>query len=230
MPRNRSQRSSRRRTVQRNETEQTQLLTRILEIQKTQQNSSIEQVKDVPRIYLKRDKVHTFTRTAVLGSVLASPSGTGSAFAIRLALLPNASDFTDLFEQYRIIQLVYLFTPVVALGSGALSHPPISTWIDQDDNSPPSSAESLQNQTLRISPQGSFVERCVRPQLSQDGLVTNTIVTAYSAPPTFMWVDDANPNALYYGLKSYVGPSSQTIDAPLWNVNVTAVIQCRRPK
>lgn len=213
------------------ETQQVQLLKRLVDIQKTQQDSTLEQVPDVPRLMLKRDKVYTFARSGSFGQVTASNLGFSSAISVSLSQFPNSTDFTNLFEQYRIIQLTYNFIPVVGLGSGAISHPPLQTWIDQDDSSVPVGFEGFQTETFRSTPQGKVVERVLRPQLSQDGLTTTTsIPTGYSAPPTNLWVDDAYPTVLYYGLKCAVAPSTQTDGAPLWSINIRAVIQCRRPK
>jgi hypothetical protein len=210
---------------------QVNILKQILDLQKTQQNQSIETVRDVPMMILKRDKVYTFTRKTALSYLQATNTGAGASFAFSLNLLPSGSDFTNLFEQYRVKQLIYQFTPIVGLGSGAVDHSPLITWFDYDDNVVPIGAsESYQTQTTRTTPQGQFVQRVVTPQLSQDGLATGSATTAYSAPPNNLWIDDAYPNALYYGLKTWIPASGQTEGAPLWAATVTAVIQCRRPK
>ena len=210
---------------------QVELLTKILDLQITQQNQSMESVRDVPRLTLRRDKVYTFSRKVSLSYLLATSIGAGGAFPFSLNLLPSPTDFTNLFEQYRVIQLCYEFTPIVGLGSGAVDHAPLVTWFDQDDGTVPTSiASSYQTQTTRTTPQGQFAQRVVIPQLSQDGLATGLPASAYSAPSNDLWVDDAYPAALYYGLKTWIPASGQTDGAPLWAATVTAVIQCRRPK
>lgn len=212
------------------EEKQLDALTQLLAIQKTQQDTSIERVPDVPRMVLKRDKVYSFCRSAqVLVLNYQTISASGYSLAISLNSFTANSDFTSLFEQYRIAQLTFKFIPQVAFVSST-PVPPLYTWIDQDDDSAPTSLdEGMQKETLRVSPPGQYLERNFIPQLSQDGLVsTNPAVSGYSAPSNNLWVDNVSNNVKYYGIKMWIPQSATLNNVAAYNVVCEAVIQCRR--
>jgi len=211
------------------EMQQLDALKEILKFQKTQQQQSIESVNDVPKLTLKRDKVYTFSRNLLLSDVFINPGyPVSDAFTATLGLIQGGSEIAELFEQYRIIQISFQFIPTVSLGSGAVQHVPIYTWIDQDDDTVPS-APGFQSQTLRMTPQGQFIERTLTPQLAQDGLSSTTTLTSYSAPNSNVWVDTDSPNAKYYGLKYFVPQATQQTASVIYNVRATCIVQARRP-
>lgn len=216
-------------TTQRLETQQLDALNRILNLQKTQQAQSLEAVPDVPRIYFKRDKVYSFTRTMVLDDLSVNPGfQISKAYTVNLQQLAGGGEISVLFEQYRIIQVTFHFVPTLSLGSGAVTHVPCYSWIDQDDDTVPS-APGYQSMTLRITPQGHYFERTLTPQLAQDGLSSTTVLTGFSSPRAMLWVDNDSPQAKYYGLKVFIPQATQQTESVIYNVRATVLVQARRP-
>ncbi len=217
--------------LQQTEDKQLEILKQLLLIQKTQQASSLSTVPDIPRIVIKPLKVYTFSRSNYLSTVITSPvASSGLAFAPFLSSFTNFTDFTELFEQYRFAQLTFQFVPVNGITEG-VNNVPIYTWIDPDDDTTPlSPQEGLQTQTLKITPQGQYFERTFTPYVSQ-GSVANGFTGGFSTPSNRLWIDQASSSVKYYGLK-YSIPAATGLPAgtPLWDVNVTAIIQCRRPR
>jgi len=199
------------------------------QIAKTTQRGQLERVYDVPRLRLKRDKIFTFCRLSNTNVVLNSSTATpvGYAFAPSLSNFPNATDFTNLFEQWRIVQATWIFTP---LYSGTVAQP-IYTWFDPDDDTTPIGLnEPQQQETLRVTPSGGYVERTFTPQTSLGGFATGSI-SGYGAGTNGMWMDDGSPGNRYYGCKAVIPVNSGVANGvPLYSVEVSAVIQCRRPK
>jgi len=210
------------------ETQEVQLLQRLADMQKTQIRGFIEMVPDVPRLRLKRDKVYTFTRSTASGTQLLNSQVAPITYSssVSLSLLPNAAEFTNLFEQYRIIQATWLFTP---LFSGLAN--PLYTWFDpDDDNLPTGVAQATQSQTLRIAQAGTFVERTYTPQPAQGGVSNGTLTPGFTAVPSMVWMDNDSPTNKYFGLKALV-PANSNVGAnvPLYSVEFSVVLQCRRP-
>ena len=218
-------------TKNRQEVKQTEILGQILDLQKTQQHAFVERVPDVPRMKLKRNKVYTFARVNISLGQMTNSTTTPIGFsnAQSLAQIPNSSEFQNLFEQYRIVQCTWFFTPMF---NGIAF--PIYTWFDPDDNSVPiGTAEGAQSETLRISQSGQFVERTYQPQISHGSVATGGAQGGYSAPSPNTWLDtDANSvNVLYYGIKALIPANSNVSNSvPLYDVSCSVVIQCRIPK
>ena len=211
------------------ENKQLDALKQILDLQKTQSQQSLETIPDVPRIRLKRDKVYSFSRTMVLADLSVNPGfQISQAYTVNLQQSSGGSEIVALFEQYRIIQVTYHFVPTLSLGSGAVQHVPVYTWIDQDDDTVPS-APGYQSGTLRITPQGHYFERTLTPQLAQDGLASTTALTGYSSPNNMIWVDNDSPQAKYYGLKVFIPQATQQTESIIYNVRASILVQARRP-
>lgn len=196
--------------------------------QESQIRAFMERVPDVPRIVMKRDKVYTFCRASTSTTLLNSQvTPVGYSFAPSLNDLPNSSEFVNLFEQYRIIQITWLFVP---LFTGLAN--PLYTWFDPDDDATPTGlAEGRQNQTLRISQVGQFVERTFTAQTSQDGIATGGAISGYSAPSSSVWMDTASLTNKYYGIKAVFAANSNVGAAvPMYSVECSVIVQCRRPQ
>lgn len=226
---NRSRRLAQSQILPRIEQQQLDALKHILSLQKTQQQQSIETVPDVPKMVLKRDKVYNFSRTISLPDVTVNPNfQVSNAFTVQLANLAGGAEIQALFEQYRIVQVTFHFIPTLSLGSGAVQHVPIYTWIDQDDDTVPM-APGFQNATLRATPQGHYVERTLIPQIAQDGLSSTVTLTGYTSPSNSTWIDNDSPNVKYYGLKYFVPQATQQTESIIYNVRATVIVQARRP-
>jgi len=211
--------------------EQQQLLAlqSIQNSQMTVVRAIMETVPDVPRMHLKREKVYTFSRSVSFMQLLNSQvASVGYAFAPSLSSLPNYTDFTNLFEQWRFMQISVSFIPVY---NGSVANP-LYTWFDPDDDTVPTgTAEGLQTQTLRTITSGGMAVRTFTPQLSMLGAANGTVAPVYISLPGRTWSDDLSFTNKYYGVKALI-PANTNIGAgvPLYNIDATVIVQCRRPK
>jgi len=173
---------------------------------------------DVLRMHIKRNKVHQFSRNYEF-NVLSMPTAvdTLGAIATSLSLLPTNTDFTALYDEYRIVQATSIWNPFGGLFA------PTWTAIDYDDSTNPASINALrQYETLMVSPSGHRFERTYTPKVA---------VAAYSGAFTSfgnvqgMWIDSASTGVQYYGLKYAL--QADAANTGKWDVSVTVIVQCR---
>jgi hypothetical protein len=146
---------------------------------------------------LRRDKVHTFERTVSV-AFLSAPTAvdTYTAYSFTLGTLPNSTEYTQLFDQYRIVQVTITFQPSTLVATSS----PLYTVIDYDDaNAPTSLNDLLQYDTLKTTMTGAYHVRTVNPRFTL-GAYSGTL-TSFANAPNDMWVDVASPNVQYYGVK-----------------------------
>jgi hypothetical protein len=183
---------------------------------------------------LKREKVHTFSRTyapVLNGAGINAPSIVAptaadyvGAYYFSLGLLPGPSDFTTLFDQYRFIQISVSIIPNAGVGTGSA---PLLTAIDYDDASLPSAVSDLyQYDSVQYSQPGNVIVRTFTPRVAL--AVYSGAFTSFASASNNLWLDVASPNTQYYGFK--VGISAVGGASANWNVLVNVILQCRNSR
>ncbi len=222
MPQNRRSRPRRRNNNRKNNVVATKLDT-LVDLQKTQVHGSVPLVRDVPRIRMKRNKVYTFVRSYP-NFVLSAPASAPdylNAMNFTLSALPSSTEFTALFDQYRIVQVTVRFLPLAGVGSGSS---PLITAIDYDDSSTPVAVTDLLQYDSHVMTQpGVTLERTFTPRVST--AVYSGTFTSFASAPNSLWIDVASPNTQYYGLKLAVAAASGS--TANWNVLSEYVMQFR---
>ncbi len=226
MPRQRGNRRKSRRTTVR-QAPQTSLLKDIrhqLELRNVKDNHvSLERVPDVPRIYLKRNKIYTFSRRVSYGA-LTSASAIGSFGSVQFLLsnLPNFGDFVNVFDQYRILQVT-----VVVLPNSIQANIPIYTAIDYDDGSIPTTInEMYEKDTCRVSSSDQVIERTLQPRVLRE-VYESLSSSGYEVAPAGTWIDSSESNVPHYGLKYFIAaiPTSGLINT--YSISADFIVQTR---
>ena len=152
--------------------------------------------------------VHSFKRKVVLGNVQAyNNAGVGVnaavAFSFKLSDLPQYTDFTNLFDQYKLTGVKLDFIPFadnisweVASNGASIAAPggPLLVSVDMDDATAPASAsEMLSRQNVKVIPVGRRFQMFLRPKY---GDVANTTTLA----PATGFIDCDTPNTPHYGV------------------------------
>lgn len=148
-------------------------------------------------------KVHYFKRTAYYsGSISGSTVlDTFGATAFALNLCPNYTEFTTLFDMYKICAVKVSYMPransaEVGTNQGLVK---FFTVVDYDDsNNPTSINELLQYESLKTTNTTKDHNRYLKPKLAK-ALYQSAVSTAYGA--TRGWIDCENPGVPHYGLK-----------------------------
>lgn len=183
------------------------------------------------RKFNRAGKVHRFTRvynidTAIILNSGAAASGYGYTF--KLNDLPNPSDFTQLYDQYRIRAIKFqlipkqgiatVFPPTVLPGQVSIM-PKIYSVIDYDDAAPPTSlAEMLQYENCKWTRANRTHSRYFKPAIATEVFQTG-ITTGYGMRQN-AWIDCNSSTVEHYGLKLWVEAS--TALTPRWDFDIIA--------
>lgn len=175
----------------------------------------------------------TIRRTYNAGQVTADNTGEGAAIAFSLDSLPNYTEITSLFDQYRIIEARAQFIPLTASfgpsTNPSVQFPVVYSWIDLDDNITPTTVpEGEQYDTVQAVSNQRFFERVLQPRAAI-AMYSGAFTSFGSAPPT-MWMDVASPSIQYYGLKwytSFAGDVTNPATYKLYDIVVTLTLQVR---
>lgn len=143
-----------------------------------------------------KNKIHSFTRTAILTSpnMTATTTATGGNIGFTLSQVPNYTEYTALFDQYRIKAVKISIIPELTQGtlnSGAINAGSIWTTIDHTDLASPANVdEILQYDKLKRGRTTSIHTRYVRVNTIEDNMVDYN-----------KWHSTADSNEQYYGVK-----------------------------
>jgi hypothetical protein len=158
------------------------------------------------------------TATSAIGSDAVG------VFAATMNSLPNSSEFTSLFDQYRFSRVEYTFWPAQTYAaSAALYTPTIATIVDYDDSVAPGGFGAMQQ-----------YENCALHDPYKPFTVSfkpHVAAAAYSGAFTSyqnekdQWIDSGSPGVIHYGLK-WATPASVG-SSQVWYVTGRAMIQLK---
>jgi hypothetical protein len=157
--------------------------------------------------------VYKFRRTALINMAVTNPVGgviyysnaDNTTAGFNLTYVPAYTEFTNLFDQYRIKAVRCTWRPTaseVPVGAD-LDHqlPNLWTVIDQNDGTVPSAATTLsQYQSLKISRLDRPVTRTFYPRIAQSAYASGA-VSGYSFSDGPQWCDTGSPGVQHYGAK-----------------------------
>lgn len=181
-------------------------------------------------------KTYRFKRRTRLDPIL-TPADPGdpslpvlATYRFALADLPDATDFTFLFNYFRIRFVKISFIPRSNVTLSASTQPltrydtKIYTAIDTDNPQTPSSIdEILQYQNVKWSPNNVVHTRFFRPKYQHDSVITNAVqwMRNEGVGPTLFW------DGLVVGVDGET--TRDTFNAMLYEVVATYYIECKNP-
>lgn len=155
------------------------------------------------------EKIYSFKRTYQASNINSAVTFGNSAFQFKLSDLPSASEFTTLFDSYRItgvkMTLIPQFTQTdlntADPNTTNKTTPNYYTVIDYDDNTALSGAtDYFQYDTFKLWRGNRIVKVYCKPRLQLTGNVSGASTLAFQAPKG-QWVDCNQTGAPYFGLK-----------------------------
>lgn len=185
--------------------------------------------------------LHYFKRRYVVANITASTSAVGiqtnaaGALTFSLSALPNSSEFTSLFDAYKVMKVSLDWLPFgdsvnlpisTMTGTSSLMFPggPLITVVDYDDAGTPAAASDLlQYQTAKVTPVPRRHKMSLRPKFAID--VNNGMSTGYG--PRSGWLDTAYPGIPHYGVKYYLNAPSASSSSFTYQVWATVTIACK---
>jgi hypothetical protein len=175
------------------------MIKELIDLNKAQITREIPMLRDVLIPTLKRHKVYPFTRLQQLGTITSSTTAeVTSALTFSLSSLPDYTEFTGLFDAYRIVGVKVCFYPAFLDTTATTLYPPIYTVIDYDDSNTTSTAAYGEYDSCQVVQTGQYFERTLVPRVA---------IAAYSGAFTSfgqkakMWIDCGSPSVNHYGLK-----------------------------
>lgn len=142
-------------------------------------------------------------------NVVASNSGAVSnSYSFNIASLPDITDFSNLFDQYKLNAIEVTFIPNITSNdmnpvSTYYEMPNVHSIIDRDDDAAPGALTNLMQYPSYRRTRGHQVhKRYWKPALAQTIYKTGaTTGTAQKGP---MWLDLADTTIPHFGLKLYI--------------------------
>lgn len=176
-------------------------------------------------------RIFKFKRWVDIGNINAtSMADTFGVINVRLADLPNQGEFATLFDQYRITKLNVVFIPnqnyavVASVGSSTTK---IMTAIDYDDATAWTNVnDALQYESLLISNFDEKFSRKFKPKTTSAVFDNSQNLVSQTSELTSKWLDIANANAQYFGLK-YALTQTTSSFASGWRVYMQVSIELK---
>lgn len=179
-----------------------------------------------PTLSFKSGTIHKYTRNLLYSTLAETGVPIEQTFQFSLDQLPAYSEFTNLYDSYRIDKVRVTFEPFSNINSWAHYCPMIRVIKDYNDNNALGSASSYyQDETMRSYP---FLKRfsvVVYPKTST--AVYDGLLSAYTETKGKPWIHMANNDVPHYGLKVYFGNSGAANGTYLYNVFIKYYISCK---
>lgn len=148
-------------------------------------------------------RIHRFVRSQYYSGAVTSSTvmDTFGGVYFRLVDVPNSSEFTTLFDQYRIDKVKIRFMPranssEVGTNQGMIK---LFTAVDYDDITTPTSiAELLQYQNCKVVPSTAITTRVLKPAFASQ-VYQSATSTGYGARRG--WLDCDNNAVQHFGIK-----------------------------
>lgn len=153
---------------------------------------------------------HKHIRTYDFGAIFIGATDTGYSSTFTLGSLPNHTEFTTLYDLYRIdaVEVIWELVPLVTqamINKRSNIMPVILAWQDDDDATAPTTLNQVNQvsrmERLELSEARPAIKRLIVPKL-QLGTAGSSPNVGVCMPPRFL--DCAYDNVLHYGLKYWV--------------------------
>lgn len=154
----------------------------------------------------------------LISNAAFTSGGNFGALSFKLSDLPNYTEFTALYDEYRFKAVKVMFIPTMNVATanavsgttaGFVPVPALYTWIDNDDNSAPTAlTQGQQFQTFKCHGLlDRMRQRSVVPECST-ALYSGTF-TSYGQNK-YQWIDNNSPGVVHFGMKfGIINPANQ---------------------
>lgn len=170
-------------------------------------------------------KPHFFKRSTGLFSITGdnvAPNQTGGR-TFSLADLPNISDFTTLFDQYKFLGIKLIFTSVRSYANATSTgiQPLMFITVDRDTSTAPSTANEIREyascKMWRFSDNGKPFTMFFKPTVLNE--VYRSAVATATAPQRAPWLSTSFVDAAHFGIRWVVND----IQSNAYTINCQAV-------
>lgn len=149
---------------------------------------------------------YKFSRSFDLGTAPRAAVDQGYAYPFSLNQVPSSSEFTTLFDKYRITSIDLTFSywrTGHPAGSTDDVWPAMYLYMDDDDAAIPTTKsevlERMSVQRVSFSPTRQTISVKINPRWVQSRAGTST-----NLAPVNSWIDMSTPGVQHYGVKAWV--------------------------
>lgn len=170
--------------------------------------------------------IFKFERSWDSGNLSALTTEVDTAFSFQLSDLPSYTEFTALFDQYRIVGVDMHFIPhqnTCPVTSANATTTNILIAPDYDDATAVNLAALLQKAGLKIYNFNKEFHFFLKPMIAA-AAYSGTFTSYLSMEP--QWIDVASPSVVHYGVKTVMTPCSST-NLSGWRVFLTYHLEFR---
>lgn len=163
---------------------------------------------------LRQGPVHKFVRLFNSGELSIAATDQGYATIFALSFIPNSSDFTNLFDQFRIDKVEFTFEMDIADGvlNSTTKWPRVVVAPDFNNQSAPLSENDIlqyeQSKQYQFSTSDRRFSVTLRPMVAATMFRTG-VTSAYAMQPSG-WLDIATSDVPHYGLRYWVNNHNTT--------------------
>lgn len=189
------------------------------------------------RIYRRRPrlsslKVHHFKRTFALTQIQGAITDTLGAYTFRLDQLPNYTEFTNLYDSYRINKIVIKFVPTANSANVGDTNNLLTqfhTVLDFNDGGAPASLNALYEYGNWRMTRGSQIHtRVFTP--STMGVVSDVSAGGVAGAPKYkQWINTSEADVYHFGLKYCAAAQVTALDIN-WTPYVSFYLSCKSVK
>lgn len=145
-------------------------------------------------------------RTVNVGAITAIATDSGVGRLFKLNSLPNVTEFTNLFDQYRIVMVEAEYVFSTHILSSQARYPRIAFAVDYSDaGNPTSESDVLQYQNAEAFQFGQVkhtFKRVFKPRAALAAY--QGAFTGYGTASPNQWFDTNNAGIEYYGTKEWI--------------------------
>lgn len=157
--------------------------------------------------------VHYFKRTLYAKAGRTSSTAADTFFGVQFTLndVPNATEFTNLYDMYCIKAVKYTLIPRASeTDTTQQVNPNIGSVIDYDDAGAPGSIDVMtQYQNFKLTRGNKIHSRYFKPAVAQEVYGTS-LLTGYSAKKN-VWLDCDNIVVPHYAFKGFIQQTSVAV-------------------
>jgi len=191
-------------------------------------------VRRLRRTLPRKRPIHTFKRKIDSTLTLDSESDTSTSFVFKLTDLPNSTEFTNLFDSYRINGIRWEMRP--RFNSCDVSTPglvPVYTVIDRNDNEYLTSIhDALEYETCKVHKMTQNIKRYFKPSVMSTAL-SGSSETTLGQQLWNKWYStntvEGGSSISYLGLKLYANTTGLS-NPIVYDIITTYYFQCKAVK
>lgn len=153
---------------------------------------------------LNDNTTYRYTRTCILGTITSSTTADQlGAYSFTLNLLPDVSEFLNLYDSYTITGVKLSFIPRFTSNTTTTVNPGVFMYVmDYDDANPlTTTVQMLEHQSIKYRSPVSMKPMTifVRPKAALAAY--SGAFTSYAQTTKSQWIDCGSPNVQFYGVK-----------------------------